>query len=280
LIVCVLPLMFIFWRAKRFFVNLLLVIVPSGILIFGAFLTHSRGSIIAMLAILVVAARRKIGTVPSLVVAALLFVGASLVNFSGGRDISAGAGADRTNLWGQGIQLLREHPLFGVGFGSMPEFTDGHLTAHNSIIVCAAELGFFGLYFWSLFLLPSIIDSVRLASPENVSEGQPIEVEQSLFPAAAKAPRTLDKAEVNRLGLLVLLSLTGFLVAGWFLSRAYALTLFLLGGMAEVVFDMALRRKMVLPRVSAGKMFAYAAGLAIALVPLMYVAVLILNRLH
>jgi len=56
--------------------------------------------------------------------------------------------------------------------------------------------------------------------------------------------------------------------------------LFLLGGMAEVVFDMALRRKMVLPRVSAGKMFAYAAGLAIALVPLMYVAVLILNRLH
>ena len=44
--------------------------------------------------------------------------------------------------------------------------------------------------------------------------------ERGLFPAAARKIETLDKAEVNQLGRLLLLSFTGFLVAGWFLSRA------------------------------------------------------------
>ena len=48
----------------------------------------------------------------------------------------------------------------------------------------------------------------------------------------------------------MVLSLTGFLVAGMFLSRAYVLTLFLLGGMAEVVYEMALRRGMIAPRLT------------------------------
>ena len=38
------------------------------------------------------------------------------------------------------------------------------------------------------------------------------------------------------------LSLTGFLVAGLFLSRKYALTLFLLGGVGKAGFDIGLRR--------------------------------------
>jgi hypothetical protein len=38
------------------------------------------------------------------------------------------------------------------------------------------------------------------------------------------------------------LSFTGFLVAGWFLSRTYVMTFFLLGGMVEVVYEMALQR--------------------------------------
>jgi len=278
LIVCVLPLLFIFWRAKRTFLNILFVITPAGILLFGAYLTHSRGAIIALLAILVLATRRKFGTVASVIVGAIAFAGAALINFSGGRDISADGGADRVSLWGQGLQAFRGHPLFGVGYGSMPDYTDVHLTAHNSVVVCVAELGLFGLFFWCLFLLPSLIDCVRASSPARVSSGVPIAVEESLFPHSARKVEEIDKDEINRLGLIVLLSLTGFLVGGWFLSRAYALTLFLLGGMTEVVFDIALRRQMIAPRMKLTKAISYAGLLTVALVPFMYLTVLVLNR--
>jgi hypothetical protein len=65
-----------------------------------------------------------------------------------------------------------------------------------------------------------------------------------------------------------------------FLSRAFVLTLFLLGGMAEVVYEMALRRGMVAPRMRLGPVMAYTAGLTVAFVPAMYIMVLILNRMH
>ena len=35
--------------------------------------------------------------------------------------------------------MLKSHPLFGVGFGNFADYSDH--TAHNSIVVCAAELG-------------------------------------------------------------------------------------------------------------------------------------------
>jgi hypothetical protein len=54
---------------------------------------------------------------------------------------------------------------------------------------------------------------------------------------------------------LLVLSLTGFLVAGWFLSRAYVMTFFLLGGMVEVVYEMALRRGMITSRLSLAAYF-------------------------
>ena len=52
---------------------------------------------------------------------------------------------------------------------------------------------------------------------------------------------------------MLLLSLIGFFVTGWFLSRAFVLTLFLLGGMVEVVYEMALRNGMVGPRPPLGR---------------------------
>jgi hypothetical protein len=275
-IVCLIPLMFIFWRKKKMLFNFVFVIVPVSALLFGAFLTHSRGAVVALLAVLVVAARRRIGTLFSLILAGGLFVAASVLNFTGGRDISADAGASRVSLWGAGLQLLKMHPLFGVGFANMAD--EAGLTAHNSIVVCAAELGMFGLFFWSMFLFPTVRNALTIASPEKVSDGQPIADEVGLYPGSAKKLVQIDKEEINRLGRLVFLSLCGFLVAGWFLSRAFVMTLFMLGAMAEVVFEMALQRGMVAPRMRLTRVLAYSGGLAIALVLVMYFMVLVLNR--
>ena len=122
----------------------------------------------------------------------------------------------------------------------MPDYTDDHKTAHDSVMVCAAELGLFGLYFWSLFLFPTVRDALGVASAAKVTEGEPIAPEETHFPQTAREVEVLDKGQINHLGRLMVLSLTGFLVAVVFLSRAYVMTFFLLGGMAEVVFQMAL----------------------------------------
>lgn len=278
LIVCVMPLVFIFWRAKKMFLNIAFVVLPVSVLLFGVFLTHSRGTLVALMAVAVVAARRRIGTLPALVLAVGLFVAASALNFTGGREISADAGADRTALWGEGLQMLKSHPLFGVGFHNFADYAD--LTAHNSIVVCAGELGLFGLYFWSLFLFPSVRDAWDIASPAAVSEGKPIPAEEMPFWESTRRIESVDKAEINHLGRLALLSLTGFLVAGLFLSRAYVLTLFFLGGVAEVVFEMGLRRGMIAPRLAPNRVLKYAGVMTISLVVVMYIMIRILNFLH
>ncbi len=263
LIVCLIPLIFIFWRRKKIIRNVLLVLLPVSILLYGAFLTHSRGFLLAFIAVLVMAGRRRVGTIPSLVVAGLLFFGATVLNFTGGRDVSVEAGSGRIALWGGGLGLLKTHPIFGVGYGMLPDYLG--LTAHNSIVACVAELGFFGFFFWCLFLFPTLSDAFAAASPAKLSEGEPPPKEEGLYPRPALAKDDLDKAEANRLGELMVLSLTGFLVAGFFLSRGLVLTFFLLGGVTEVIFEMALKRGMIHSRLKFGRILKWTGILTLAL---------------
>lgn len=278
LTVCVIPLMFIFWRPKKMILNVVFVLLPVCVLLFGVFLTHSRGALLAIILVAVLAARRRIGTAPALFVAGTLFVAAMALQFTGGRDISASAGEDRTSLWGESLQIFKSHPFFGVGFGNLPDYLG--FTAHNTVAVCAAELGLFGLFFWCLFLFPTVRDALTISSPWKVDEGESIPAEAELFPQVPMTIETLDKTEINNLGRLVVLSLLGFLVAGWFLSRAFVLTLFVLGGMAEVVYEMALARGMVAPRLRLARVLPYSAGLAVSLLVVLYIMIRILNLMH
>jgi hypothetical protein len=280
LIVSVVPLVFIFWRPKRPVRNLVFVLLPILGLLYGAYLTHSRGSLVALMAVLLVAARRRIGTLPAAVLAGLLFLSASALNYSGGRDISVESGADRTALWGESMEQLRAHPLFGVGFGELPNYLEGGHTAHNSVMVCAAELGLTGLFSWCLFLFPTVRDAMVIASPEKVSEASPNTDTGPDVPYRARKMEALDKVEINRLGRLLLLSLTGYLVAGWFLSRAFVMTFFLLGGMSEVVFEMARQRGMVPSRLPLARTMIYSVILAISLLLLMYISLRSVNLVH
>ena len=208
LMACVMPLVFIFWHPKKKIRNLMFVILPVSALLYGTYLTHSRGVVMALLAMVVVAARRRIGTLPSLLFATVLYAATSALHFTGGRDISADAGQDRLDLWSDGLQLLKSHPLFGVGFGDMINYGN---TAHNTVIVCGAELGLVGLYFWSLFLFPTVKDVLAAGSLGKVSEADLIQPEKPVyrFQQASKKIEVVDKAEINRLGHLAVLSLTG-----------------------------------------------------------------------
>ncbi len=278
LLVCTLPLTFMFWRPKRIPQNVLIVFPMVAVIIYGIYLTHSRGALLAVMAVALVASRRTIGTIPSVIFSAGLLVAAKAVNATGGRDISAQAGEDRTALWGDGLQLLKEHPIFGAGYNQMADLIGK--TAHNSIIVCAAELGFFGLFFWSLFLFPTLRDALAVAKPNGLADAVPLPVEEGPYAYLAPRVEKLDKAQIAQMARLIVFSLVGFLVSGMFLSRAFVMTLFLLGGMAEVVFQMALDRGMIAPRLPFGRVSVYSGAMAVLLVPGMWLVVRTLNMLH
>jgi hypothetical protein len=87
----------------------------------------------------------------------------------------------------------------------------------------------------------------------------------------------IDKAEINKLGFLILMSLAGFLTAGWFLSRAFVMTLFIQAGIAEVIYEMALRRGMVPPRLPLKRLLPYASGVAVLMVLTIYVMLRLVN---
>ncbi len=119
----------------------------------------------ALLAVILFASRKKLGTVPAVIIAVVLFAGAGAVGWSGGRDVSVEQGEGRMEAWATGIQLLKSHPLFGVGMGRFTEFF--YITAHNTIMVCAAETGMFGLFWWATFVFATVRDAIVTASGEE-----------------------------------------------------------------------------------------------------------------
>lgn len=199
-LVALIPCMFFFWKKGNTFANLTLVYLPVAFLLFGMFLTHSRGGMLAILVSVMVISRRKIGIIPGLIAGAIIFAGLSAVGWSGGRDISAETGADRMEAWATGLQLIRSHPIFGVGYLRFTEYF--YITAHNSIVVCCAELGIFGFFFWVLLILTTLRDLIVASAPpkpEALPEPQPAAGLYVPFAAGSRfSPAPIQAAMLER----------------------------------------------------------------------------------
>jgi len=131
-----------------------------------------------------------------------------------------------------------------------------------------------------MFLFSTTRDALTIASPEKIGEGEFIVSEEETSPRWKNKFEAIDKAEVNRLGHLLVLSFTGLLVAGWFLSRAFAMAFFMLGGMVEVVYEMALQRGMVAPRLRLARVLPYTFILAISLLLVLYIMLRTMNLMR
>ena len=201
--VMVLPLLWWFYLPGRKLRNLLVVAAPAALLGYATYLTHSRGALLGIAALALLAGQRWLGLVRTLILAAVVVAGISVASI-GGRELSTKeqSVAQRIEAWQEGITMLRRQPVFGVGFGN---FTDHHqLTAHNSFVLCFAELGLMGYFAW-LGLIVLTFKGLR----------------QAIRLAPANAPE-------RRLAVMLNASLTAFLACAWFLSRTYSPGLYVL----------------------------------------------------
>ena len=187
-----------------------------GLLAYTLSLTHSRGGMLGAAAALAFFFKDKVGKKLAIVLMTGA-VGAFMLGVIGGgeRGLSGKeqSASERIDAWNEGIQMLKGNPVFGVGFD---RFAEHHIrTAHNSFVLCFAELGLLGYFLWMGLIV------IAFTALSRVING--------LGP----------ESEHARYAVLLRTSLVGFLVCAWFLSRAFVPTLFILMGMSVALLHAA-----------------------------------------
>lgn len=192
------------------------------LLLYGIYLTRSRGALVAIIAMAGVFVLVRRGPVPAAILGVLALAGLQFMpNRMSDIDVQEASAAGRVEAWYEGMQMLISHPLFGVGTG---RFTDyHHLTAHNSFVLVLAENGVIGFTIWLAFVGYCFWMMYRLMRHQpEFAEGE----EQLAW----------DWWEEQKITLTLLIALTGFFTAAFFLSRSYVILLYLLAALVVAHF--------------------------------------------
>ena len=245
LIAC-LPLAAAPWRRGRMFSNAFRVLLPLGLMGAAIYLTRSRGGLIGVAFLAAVAATR-VSRFAAPVAGAGLVAGMLALGFSGGRaaSLSEGTGAGRLELWSNALVAAGAHPFFGVGFGRVTEYLEG-FTAHNSYLLCLVETGIPGFFFWLAAFTVTWCQAWPMLSRPEISE---------------------DARRTSRLGME---SLASVLVTSFFLSRTYALTLYIFLGLAVSTFLVARKEQPELLPLFRSRWLAWNGAVAFLLVATFY----------
>jgi hypothetical protein len=156
-----LPLAFAFFDRRRSVPRFLLVLVTAVMVGLCSLFTGSRGGQLVFLTVLATYFVKLVGAWRGGAVGLVLAL--PLLVF-GGRSGAESSTMERTECWWVGLHLLVASPGFGVGSGQFLEHH--HLTAHNSLILAAAELGLVGMLLWTSIVYLAVKIPIRaLSSP-------------------------------------------------------------------------------------------------------------------
>ena len=176
-------------------------------------LTGSRGGVLVLLAVFGTYFVRKYGVKGVL---AGMICGAPLLMLGGrsGEDAEASS-LERIGALYEGVDFFKGSPIFGLGQGQFVE--NYFITAHNSYLLSAAELGFPGMVIWTSLVYVSIKIAFTIATRP------PPDMDQRLVPYA----------------LALVVSFAGILVGIFFLSFCYHNMLFIYFGLAGALYGAA-----------------------------------------
>ncbi|MEP7311549.1 MAG: O-antigen ligase family protein [Pseudomonadota bacterium] len=190
-------------------------------LCYGIYMTDSRGTMLATLAVLAIEGVRRFGKI----LVGIMGAGAAAVLVVTTRfgQINSGerAAVDRVEAWYEGTRMFLARPFFGVGIGNFTNYHD--LTAHNFIVLPMAELGLFGFIPWFGLLWFSGLMLWWLT----------VQPRQALDPKLT-APEQVQAERDAALGLSAMA--IGFFVSSFFLSQSYKQVLFIVVGLIVARF--------------------------------------------
>jgi O-antigen ligase len=180
-------------------------------ILYGIFLTNSRG---AMLGVLIVIGayiwyRRGLivaGVLGACGLAAMKLLSSRMQELDAGEESANG----RVDAWYEGLQMFKSHPIFGVGPGNFTDYNQ--LTAHNSFVLVLAETGFVGYVLWLSLIGYTfwMVAAVLRLKPDPV-----------------ESPERHAAWLIERpMALTLLLSLCGMFTCAFFLSRSYMIVLY------------------------------------------------------
>lgn len=134
------------------------------------YLTKSRGAALAFLSAMGVLVYARWG-LKKAILAAVLLLPVVAVIFSSRQDggVEGGTGQSRIQLWAEGMSLVKQYPIFGLGANLFGD--EVGLVAHNSFVHCYAELGLFGgTIFFGCFFFAFLQLIQQFRAPELTSD--------------------------------------------------------------------------------------------------------------
>jgi len=215
------------WTAGRWRRNLIVVMLPVAYLLYGIYATHSRGALVRVAIVVFMALQIRMSRKTSVALVLALLAVFALTGAAGPRPTTWNEAdvVGRIQAWEAGLTMFRSAPLFGVGFREFEQYNN-NFTAHNSFVLCLAELGLCGYLFWLGLIVFSLVDLNGMVRSAAARQG---------------APELVGSAIVVRTALMA------FLATAWFLSRTYVVTLYLLLGMAVVIRQLLAQQPDVQP---------------------------------
>ena len=207
---------------KERFIGKILAFTALVIIVYGIYLTNSRGGVLALLAAIssfFLLYLRKSKTM-FMGFAIIIIIAFTVMKFGPSRMSQLSSEEDssygRIEAWYQGVEMFKNAPFFGVGYKM---FTDYHYrTAHNSMVLCLADTGFFGYF---------ILTALFYFSFTGLNKIRKIE-------------RTISGTEfIRTYSCAIQSSLIGFIAAAFFLSRTYILLPYMLIAFAAAMYNIS-----------------------------------------
>jgi O-antigen ligase len=213
----IMPMAFAFASAAR---KKWITVAVAGVL--GLFLTTvvlsgSRGGQLVVLTVFGVYFVRRYGW-KGMLAGAVLALPVLLFGGRSGEEAESSS-LERIDLLYEGIDLIRAYPVLGVGTGQFMDHAFNGMTAHNSYVLAAAELGLPGSVLWMLLVYTSI------KIPWRIVTDPPPDLDPRVYPFA----------------LALVVSFAGMLVGVFFLSFCYKAVLFIFFGLSGALYG-AVRR--------------------------------------
>jgi hypothetical protein len=148
-------------------------LIAAGLMVpllgIGIVYTGSRGGMLTALAILGLYTLSKFHLSLTKLVLMLSIASAGMMlgpAYLTSTSDSSGSAQHRVEMWAEGIEMVSQNPILGIGKGYFLSYTN-KLIAHNSAIEVMGETGFVGMFFWFGILYMGIRNIVSRVKESN-----------------------------------------------------------------------------------------------------------------